>query len=139
MGRSKSYAERLFDFPPIGKLNKADSRRALEEPVQESGEHFAAAALTAIINITEGYPYFLQEWGYQSWNLATKSPISLATVNKATDVAIQRLEHFTIRLTISSAISSIGEVSRTFPRCETNDARAYGGPQAIYGPCGRLA
>jgi hypothetical protein len=98
MGRSKSYAERLFDFPQIGTLNKADARRALEEPVQEAGEHFAAAALTQIIKITEGYPYFLQEWGYQSWNLATKSPISLATVNKATDVAIQRLDQSFFRV-----------------------------------------
>lgn len=98
MGRSKSYAERLFDFPPIGKLGKGDARRALEEPVQSAGERIAPGALAEIIKLTEGYPYFLQEWGYHSWNLATKSPIAMAAVNKATEVAIRRLDQSFFRV-----------------------------------------
>ena len=45
-----------------------------------------------IIAQTEGYPYFLQEWGYQAWNVAGASPISLDDVKKASAVALHRLD-----------------------------------------------
>jgi hypothetical protein len=98
MGRSKSYAERLFDFPTIGKLNKQDARRALEEPVNAAGAKFAAQALSEIIAVTDGYPYFLQEWGYHAWNLAETSPITLANSKSASDVAIERLDRSFFRV-----------------------------------------
>ncbi|HAP41427.1 MAG TPA: AAA family ATPase [Nitrospira sp.] len=91
-GESKSYAERLFDFPEIGALQEPDAEKALREPVHAVGVEFEPAALKEIVRITEGYPYFLQEWGYQSWNLAPASPITLAVVQEASAVAIQRLD-----------------------------------------------
>lgn len=91
-GESKSYAERLFDFPEIGALQEPDAEKALREPVHAVGVEFEAAALKEIFRITEGYPYFLQEWGYQSWNLAPASPITLTVVQEASAVAIQRLD-----------------------------------------------
>jgi hypothetical protein len=98
MGRSKSYAERLFEFPQIGKLGKVDARKALEEPVTAAGVKIAAAALTEIITVTEGYPYFLQEWGYHSWNSAKASPIGLAAVRAANTVAVERLDQSFFRV-----------------------------------------
>ena len=53
---------------------------------------FELAALTEIFRLTQGYPYFLQEWGYQSWNRAAASPISLQIVQAATPTVIQRLD-----------------------------------------------
>ena len=41
---------------------------------------------------THGYPYFLQEWGYQAWNLAKTSPIVLEIVKHATTTVIPRLD-----------------------------------------------
>ncbi|MEI6395792.1 MAG: hypothetical protein WCT12_32400 [Verrucomicrobiota bacterium] len=38
---------------------------------------FQPVALSEIFRLTQGYPYFLQEWGYQSWNRAAASPITL--------------------------------------------------------------
>jgi type II secretory pathway predicted ATPase ExeA len=78
-GRAKSYAERLFDYPKLGPLKNADAKIALQEPVQKEGDgvSFTDEALNEIIRVTQGYPYFLQEWGYQAWNLATKSPIDV--------------------------------------------------------------
>jgi hypothetical protein len=49
-------------------------------------------ALKEIFRLTQGYPYFLQEWGYQSWNRATESPITLRVVKDATPTVIQRLD-----------------------------------------------
>ena len=66
MGESKSYAERLFSFPDIGPLPESDAIKALQDPVRESGEAFEPAALREIFLLTSGYPYFLQEWGYQA-------------------------------------------------------------------------
>jgi len=91
-GESKSYAERLFSFPDIGALSEDDAAKALRDPAQAMGVVFDAHALAEVFRLTKGYPYFLQEWGYQAWNLATASPITLQTVQGATETVIPRLD-----------------------------------------------
>lgn len=91
-GRSKSYAERLFDFPEIGPLTETDAALALSEPAKRAGITYDADALKAIHAHTRGYPYFLQEWGYQAWNLATPPLIDTALVEQASAAAIARLD-----------------------------------------------
>ena len=91
-GESKSYAERLFGFPNVGALSAEEAARALREPAIAAGVEIAPEALEEIFRLTKGYPYFLQEWGYQCWNLATESPIQVETVNKATEQVIPRLD-----------------------------------------------
>ena len=91
-GEAKSYSERLFNFPDISALSSIDAALALEEPAKSAGVNFDRRALDEIYRLTKGYPYFLQEWGYQTWNLATKSPITLEDVKKATAQVIPRLD-----------------------------------------------
>lgn len=91
-GESKSYAERLFSFPNIGALSKEDTAKALQDPAQEAGIAFEPSALTEVYRLTKGYPYFLQEWGYVAWNLATSSPITLQVIHDATLTVIPRLD-----------------------------------------------
>lgn len=91
-GNSKSYAERLFSFPDIGALGEADAIRALREPALAGGVAFSDDSLEEIYRLTKGYPYFLQEWGYQAWNRATRSPIELETIQEATDTVVSRLD-----------------------------------------------
>lgn len=91
-GESKSYAERLFSFPDVGPLPEPDAIKALQDPVREAGEAFEAAALHEIFRLTRGYPYFLQEWGYQAWNHAAASPISLQVVQETSDLVSKRLD-----------------------------------------------
>jgi len=91
-GESKSYAERLFSFPDIGALSEPDAIKALQDPTKAVGVDFEIAALKEIFRLTQGYPYFLQEWGYQSWNRAAASPITLQIVQDATATVIQRLD-----------------------------------------------
>jgi hypothetical protein len=91
-GDSKSYAERLFAFPEIGALAREDAAKALNDPAQAAGVSFDADALDEIYRMTRGYPYFLQEWGYQTWNLVEASPITLRTVQQATDAVVPRLD-----------------------------------------------
>jgi hypothetical protein len=91
-GESKSYAERLFNFPDIGALSEEDSAKALRDPAQNAGVTFETTALREIFQLTKGYPYFLQEWGYQAWNLVKASPITLQTVKAATATVVSRLD-----------------------------------------------
>ena len=91
-GESKSYAERLFNFPVIGPLSETEAFKALQDPVIKVGVEFEVAALAEIFRLTQGYPYFLQEWGYQAWNQAAASPITLQVVKVATETVIRRLD-----------------------------------------------
>jgi AAA ATPase domain len=86
-GRSKSY-----DYPEIGPLSEADAAKALAEPAERAGITFTAEALAAIYAQTRGYPYFLQEWGYQAWNLAVPPTIDAAVIERATQASISRLD-----------------------------------------------
>jgi hypothetical protein len=92
MGSAKSYAERMFDFPEIGPLGARAAKDAIAKPAEEQGVRFAAQALERIVELTQGYPYFLQEWGKHAWEVAKKSPISTADVDSASEVAIAALD-----------------------------------------------
>ena len=99
-GRSKSYAERLFDFPAVDALNRDDATRAIADPARAEGVQFTPEALDSIVEVTRGYPYFLQEWGYHAWNKARQSPIDAADVGAASPAAIAALDQsfFRVRL-----------------------------------------
>lgn len=72
-GEAKSYAERLFTFLPLDQLSAPDSIRALQIPAQRSGGQFEEEALRLILEATEGYPYFIQSYGFHIWNVAQQS------------------------------------------------------------------
>ncbi len=91
-GESKSYAERLFNFPGLGPLSQSDAAKAVRDPVRVASVDVEEAALAEIFRLTKGYPYFLQEWGYQAWNRAVASPITLQVVHDATDTVVERLD-----------------------------------------------
>lgn len=91
-GNSKSYAERLFRFPEIGALNDADAVAAIANPAKAEGVTFADDAIDQIMKLTERYPYFLQQWAYEAWNVSESPLISLAAVETATQLAIQELD-----------------------------------------------
>lgn len=98
MGRAKSYAERLFDFPEIGALEAPQARIAITKPVEAHGVGISADALKRIIQETHGYPYFLQEWGKHAWDTANVSPITLADVQLASQSAVAALDESFFRV-----------------------------------------
>ena len=91
-GNAKSYAERLFDFPPVEALDKAAAFDAIKQPVEKAGEAIEDEALERIFRHTKGYPFFLQEWGYQSWDAAQESPICANDVERGSKNAVRRLD-----------------------------------------------
>ena len=98
MGKAKSYAERLFNFPVIGPLGKEDARDALVKPAHNEGVEILEDAVDAIIKKTLGYPYFLQEWGKHTWDVAPKSPITKLDVENASNQAIAALDESFFRV-----------------------------------------
>lgn len=93
-GNSKSYAERLFSFPEVGALTEEDACIALQTPMMELGVKFSPKALKLIYKVTKGYPYFLQEWGYHAWNIASNdsSAITEENIQQANELAIINLD-----------------------------------------------
>lgn len=91
-GEAKSYAERLFHYPDVGALPEVDAKAAIRQPVNDEGAIIDDAALTEIFLKTRGYPYFLQEWGHQSWNLASGNTITLHDARQAEATTLRRLD-----------------------------------------------
>ncbi|EQB18981.1 hypothetical protein RLDS_00960 [Sphingobium lactosutens DS20] len=92
MGRAKSYAERLFEFIAVGPLDDEAARDAIRLPIAREKESIENAALDAILAQTQGYPYFLQEWGKHGWDVADASPITAADIAVATKSALAELD-----------------------------------------------
>ncbi|MEX0599768.1 MAG: hypothetical protein WD205_03925, partial [Rhodothermales bacterium] len=97
-GEAKSYAERLFDYPDVGPLAADAARSAVEEPVRHEGASIEGDALDYVVEVTEGYPYFLQEWGKHTWNAAGSSPITAKVVAAASQSAINALDNSFFRV-----------------------------------------
>jgi len=99
-GEAKSYAERLFDFPPVGPLASHEAREALRRPLEEEGVGVTDGALDKMVAGSRGYPYFLQEWGYHVWNEARDTTVLDEDVDRAAPLVEAALDRnfFRIRL-----------------------------------------
>ena len=97
-GRSKSYAERLFDYPAVGALDPPDASNALQAPVEKQGARFADDAISEVLKVTQGYPYFLQQWGYEAWDIAVGPTIELKDVQEATVRSVKELDQSFFRV-----------------------------------------
>lgn len=98
MGNAKSYAERLFDFPEVGPLSAEEAGLAIEKPINDEGAEITREALELIVEETRGYPYFVQEWGKHSWEVAGASPITAEDVKNASTSAIAALDESFFRV-----------------------------------------
>ncbi|MBO1765512.1 ATP-binding protein [Allobranchiibius sp. GilTou73] len=80
LSASKSYSERLFRYARIDRLPRDAADRALQSPAQDEDAAFEPDALDAMYAVTGGYPYFIQAYGKVAWDLAPRSPITVADV-----------------------------------------------------------
>jgi hypothetical protein len=91
-GEAKSYAERLFKFPLVGSLPSSEALEAIVGPATDNGVSYETGAAEAIIEYTEGYPYFLQEYGSIVWDAGDASVISLEEVEQAQELVEAKLD-----------------------------------------------
>ena len=98
MGKAKSYAERLFDFPEVGPLTSAAAKIAIAKPASAEDVSIDDDALELILQETQRYPYFLQEWGKHAWDTADESPITREDVERGSKAAIAALDESFFRV-----------------------------------------
>jgi hypothetical protein len=91
LSEARSYSERLFSIRPVGALSPADTREAFEEPAAELGVAFEAAALDELVELSGGYPFFIQTYGMHVWDVADDSPIAPDDVDLARPRASREL------------------------------------------------
>ncbi len=91
-GEAKSYAERLFKFPRIGRLSSLEAKRALVDPAEQLHVRYEPGAVEGIVDYSEGYPYFLQEYGNVLWDLVDTSPITVTNVHDAREAVEAKLD-----------------------------------------------
>jgi hypothetical protein len=92
-GEAKSYSERMFTFPQVGSLSDADARRALTDPAAEEGVIWDSRALDRVLALTEGYPYFIQEFGKQAWDVADgPNTITASDAERSVPLAMAELD-----------------------------------------------
>ena len=105
-GNAKTYAERLFEYPDIGALDPVEAKRALVKPAAQANVAFDHEAIAAVVRETQGYPYFLQEWGYQAWNTAPVSPITKEDVARSSEAAIRRPRPELLQVAIRAVVGA---------------------------------
>jgi hypothetical protein len=120
-GDAKSYSERLFKFPRIGNLEDRDARAALAEPARAERADFSEEALDLALEVTGGYPYFLQELGYAVWGVAEGPTITREDVVTAVPTYEAKLDESFFRVRLDRAT----EMERVYLR-----AMAELGPEA---------
>jgi len=97
-GEAKSYAERLFRFPTVDSLAPGEARKALIEPARDLGVGFEDGAVDEILVYTEGYPYFIQEYGSVIWSFAEETPITKENVDDAREAVEAKLDESFFRV-----------------------------------------
>lgn len=97
-GEAKSYAERLFRFPTVDSLAPGEARKALIEPARDLGVGFEDSAVDEILVYTEGYPYFIQEYGSVIWSFAEETPITKEIVDDAREAVEAKLDESFFRV-----------------------------------------
>jgi hypothetical protein len=83
VAKAATYAERLFTAEALGPLTPAQVVEAIGDPADEMGVGWADDAAAAVVDRSDGYPFFVQVWAYHTWNAARDEPISTADVDRA--------------------------------------------------------
>jgi len=140
MGEAKSYAERLFDYPEIGPLSTADAAQAIVKPAQDEGVEVSPDAVEHIVEETQGYPYFLQEWGKHAWDVAAQSPITAHDVDVASREAVAALDESFFRVRFDRLTPAEKKYLRAMaemgpgPHRSGDIAERLGRPSSAFGP-----
>lgn len=138
MGQAKTYAERLFDFIELGPLDSDFAIQALVIPAKKLGVVYEPGALAEILKQTQGYPYFLQEWGKNIWDLAESSPITQKDSKRATKQAIADLDASFFRVRFDQLNTSQKDYLRAMAELESESGSESGSKSGLIGS-GKIA
>ncbi|RVU41945.1 ATP-binding protein [Rheinheimera riviphila] len=105
-GEAKSYAERLFLYPTVDALDRPSAIQAVEKPILDEGAAIEALALNEIVELTRGYPFFLQEWASTAWNYAGGPEITFGDVKNSYAETLASLDEGFFRVRIDRLTKS---------------------------------
>ena len=117
-GEAKSYAERLFEYPRIDRLSKQDAIAALRDPAQSRNVTFDEDALDFVFRQTEGYPYFLQQYGKYAWDVASDERITMHDARAGGREAQERLDEGFFLVRYERATTAQRGFLHAMSRCE---------------------
>jgi hypothetical protein len=117
-GEAKSYAERLFEYPRIDRLFEPDATAALRGPAESRGVTFNEDALSYVFRQTEGYPYFLQQYGKYAWDVASDGQITARDAELGGHEAQQRLDEGFFLVRYERASTAQRDFLHAMTRCE---------------------
>lgn len=92
LSKTRSYAERLFEYRRLDQLDAEDTADGFQKPATRSGRPFDEEALAALVELSCGYPYFIQAYGKAAWNASDSSPIRVDAVRRGEPVARRELD-----------------------------------------------
>ena len=92
LSEARSYAERLFFYRIIGPLDAPEAAAALRDPALSVGGDYDRAALDILTEESEGYPYFLQEFGKAIWDIAPGAPFTAEDARYAVEIGREQLD-----------------------------------------------
>jgi len=92
LDEAPTYATRFY-FQPVERLSPDDTKAAFVVPANQAGRLIDAAALDELVALTAGYPYFVQLYGRELWDVAEANPIVVGDVAKAHRSAMAVLDH----------------------------------------------
>lgn len=105
-GEARAYSELLFHFVEVDSLSDEEAREALVGPVEDEGQGWEPEAVERVIESTGGYPYLIQEFGKQAWNVADGPVITRADSEAAGAIAIIELDRGFFRARIDRTTDS---------------------------------
>jgi len=95
IARAATYTER-FRYEPTDNLHDQEARTAVLEPAAAEVVSWDDDALTKIVAVAAGYPYFLQLYAFEAWEAAARAgaiqTITLADVEAGEPVAQRQIE-----------------------------------------------
>ncbi|WP_423185135.1 ATP-binding protein [Arthrobacter sp. NyZ413] len=93
LSESRSYAERLFHYRMIGKLDDKSAADALTVPIERLGAILKGEPLRTVLQAAGGYAYFLQAYGRTLWETASEKEITPGDARLAVELGTSDLDH----------------------------------------------
>lgn len=90
---AKSYSERLFAYKSIGSLEKEEAKKAIVEPAKIIKTEYSGEAVDKIIEITKGYPFFIQQLCKIICDNTDGNFIDVSDVEKNTGLFLEALDN----------------------------------------------
>lgn len=126
LAEATSYAERLYEYTPIGLLTELAAQEALVIPTQDLGVEWTQDGLAAATATARGYPYFLQSIGKHVWDNARSSPITPEDVDIGLAQARHEVDHGLYRSRWERATPVERDLLRALANLGGEDAVAVG-------------